>query len=355
MQDLDAFLAAAKAGGATDSFLVALLKQQGWPERAVYEALGRHYAASTGLPLPQPRSSLESAREAFYHLLAFGTLGVWICAIGSIWFTLIDHWLPDAASYNLSGWRIRQISWQIAAILVSFPVFALATRSIVADLKANPEKTASGVRRWLTNFALLIAALVFIGDLVASIAVFLQGEITARFLAKSAVVLLLSGAVFAYYSRGIGMRDSMPAPGWHMRFAWIAAALIVLTLGVGFSTTGSPANQRLLAEDRRRVQDLYRIAQAIHDGWTGSPPAERRLPETMEAINEGTPRAPLVLKDPFTQQPYRYEPQENGRYRLCATFQGATLSGEVSSSWSHSAGEHCFSLDASRFPPATPF
>lgn len=40
MAELDDFLRKAKQQGATDEFLVALLKQQGWPEKAVYESLG---------------------------------------------------------------------------------------------------------------------------------------------------------------------------------------------------------------------------------------------------------------------------------------------------------------------------
>ncbi|BDC51485.1 hypothetical protein F183_A38010 [Bryobacterales bacterium F-183] len=357
--ELDGFLRAAKAQGASDEFLVRLMQQHGWPERSVYEALGRHYAESTGLPMPAARGALESAREAFFHLLAFGTLSVWMYAIGSIWFTMIEYWFPDATSpyYGSRSWRIREVSWQIAAILVSFPVFAYATRKIVADLIANPDNAASAVRRWLTNIALLITALVFIGDLVAFLATFLQGEITARFAAKSLVVLVLSGAVFAYYTRGVNTRGAAVLnAGWHRQFAMVAGVLIVLTLVIGFWRTGSPGNQRVLAEDRRRVQDLHALADTIHMQWEASSRSveERKLPGSLgELQSQG--RA-LYLRDPFTQQPYEYRVVDGAasRYELCATFGQASEApamGAQPSAWWHGGGRHCYAWDAGRVVP----
>lgn len=345
MDELARFLRAAKQAGASDAFLVELLKQQGWPARTVYEVLGAWYAETTGVPMPSPRSTLEAAREAFYHLLAFGTLGGWICAIGSIWFTMIDYWLPDAVDRSYRPWALRQVSWQIAAIVVAFPVFVLATRNILGDLATNPDKTMSPVRRWLTNFALLITASIFIGDLVAVLAVFLEGELTRRFLAKSVVVMGLAGAVFAYYTRGMG-KEGNPAKAWHTRFAALAAVLIVATLVAGFSYTGSPEHQRILAEDRRRSQDLLAIARRIHADFTAGPAvADRTLPATLNALDVNSAGRTVRWKDPVSGEPYGYEPGPSGSvYKLCATYGAPSLNGNRPEGW------HCFSFDAAKAP-----
>lgn len=349
MDELARFLRAAKQAGASDSFLVELLKQQGWPARTVYQSLGEWYAETTGVPMPSPRSTLEAAREAFYHLLAFGTLGGWICAIGSIWFTMIDYRVPDALDRSYKAWALRQVSWQIAAIVVAFPVFVLATRNILGDLAANPDKTASPVRRWLTNIALLITATVFIGDLVAVLAVFLEGELTRRFLAKSLVVLGLAGAVFAYYTRGMGTREGQPAKAWHTRFAALAATLIVATLVAGFSYTGSPERQRILAEDRRRNQDLLAIARRIHDDWKAAPSENRRLPATLGALDENAAGRTVRWRDPITNEAYGYEPNPTGSvYQLCATYGESSLNGKRPSGW------YCHSFDAEKAPGYDP-
>lgn len=97
MPDLDDFLKAAKSKGASDQFLVALLKEKGWPSKQIYESLERYYVEEGGVAIPESPSRLESAREAFFHLLAFATLGTWVFALGSTWFELINHWIPDLA------------------------------------------------------------------------------------------------------------------------------------------------------------------------------------------------------------------------------------------------------------------
>lgn len=70
---------------------------------------------------------------------------------------------------------------------------------ILSETRQAPEKLESGVRKWLTYIARLIAAGVMIGDLVTFLTSYLRGEVTARFVAKVAVTLAISGGVFWYY------------------------------------------------------------------------------------------------------------------------------------------------------------
>ena len=341
MNDLETFLQAAKAKGATDEFLVALMKEQGWPESEVYQALGRHYAEATGLAIPAARGRLESAREAFFHLLAFATLASWIFATGSIWFELIDTWFPDATRSYYSQWGWSRISWQMAAIIVAFPAFVYATRAVLNDVEANPDKAASAIRRWLTNIASLIAALIFIGDLMALVAALLQGELTVRFVLQCLTIFVLAGAVFLYYKRERSTRL------WNRGFALAAAAAILLSLGLGFLKTGSPAEQRLRAEDRRRAQDLSNIASRIQGHWQN----QKALPATMDELTAGA-AAGLTLKDPFTQEPYVYVGLAAPKYQLCAVFATATPSipNQPRPAWAHGKGYECLNLDASKSP-----
>jgi hypothetical protein len=340
MPDLDNFLQAAKSRGASDEFLVSLMKEHGWPASEIYQSLGRHYAAQTGLEIPTARGRLESAREAFFHLLTFATLASWIFATGSLWFELIDTWLPDPARSFYRPWSWNRISWQMAAIIVAFPAFVYATRAVLADMESNPDKAASPIRRWLTNIALLFTALILIGDLVAFVAAFLQGELTVRFVAQCLTVSILAGAVFLYYSRGTAKRN------WNRSFALAAASAILLSLGLGFLKTGSPAEQRQYAEDRRRLQDLYQIATRVHAHWDKDTKA---LPKTLtEFTNGDTPG--LTVNDPFTQQPYKYIPLTPPKYQLCAVFLTASVPMPQRPAWAHTAGESCIELDASKSP-----
>ena len=351
MEQLDAFLQSAKSKGASDEFLVALCKEHGWPPSEIYRALGRHYTEATGVAIPPAPSRLESAREAFFHLLAFATLGSWIFATGSLWFELIDTWFPDAARGYYRNWGWSRVSWQMASIIVAFPAFVYATRAVLRDLDDNPDKAASGVRRWLTNIALLITALIFIGDLVAFVAAFLQGELTVRFVLQCLTVFVLAGAVFLYYSQGAAKSDINPRL-WNRGFAIAAAAAILLSLGLGFLKTGSPSDQRVRAEDRRRLQDLYQIAARVHDHWQGQPIiAERQLPPTLDVLTTGG-RASLITADPFTKVPYTYTPGTAPKYKLCATFATETelIPNQPRPAWAHAEGYQCLDLDAAKSP-----
>jgi len=84
-------------------------------------------------------------------------------------------------------------------VIVTFPIYLLVMRVILSETRRAPEKLDSGVRKWLTYLALLIAAGVMIGDVITFLTYFLKGELTARFLSKVAVTLAISGGVFWYY------------------------------------------------------------------------------------------------------------------------------------------------------------
>ena len=337
MEQLKAFIEAAKAQGASDEFVVAMLRERGWPAKEIYAILGERYAQAAGVALPEPPSRLESAREAFFHLLAFATLATWVFATGSIWFELIQSWFPDPAmDRGNEVWTIRRISWQMASVIVAFPAFVWATRNILRDLTQNPDKAESAVRRWLTNVALLLTALVFIGDLVSFVSAVLQGELTVRFVLKSLTVLVLAGAVFLYYSRGLGKSSLVPPQAWHRMFAAGAAALTALSIGLGFWLNGSPSVLRLYAEDSRRVRDLYSIALEM----------QSKVEPLAAPVGDRT--------DPFTGQPYEFRLLGGTRYELCAQFRAASPAnrqGYPADSWQHPQGRHCFSLDTRQPAP----
>lgn len=294
---------------------------------------------------PKPPGRLEAAREAFFHLLAFATLGTWIFSIGSIWFDLIAAWAPDPTADRFDGFMIGRISRQLASIIVAFPVFIWATRSILRDQMENPDKAESAVRRWVSNIGLLLTALVFLGDLIAFVTLLLQGELTTRVALRCLVVLVLAGAVFLYYSRGLGRSRTIPPITWHRMFAGCAGLTMVLTLGFGFWSTGSPSSVRVLSEDNRRVRDLYNLTVQIGNkryGGLQGPPAS--LADVA-----------LPAKDPFTGVPYEYRRLGGDRYQVCAEFRAAsTVASGAALFWAHPAGRKCFDISFGRDAPFPP-
>ncbi len=204
--DVQQFIDSARAQGTTDEAIVGLLRGRGWPEDDVYRALADHFEGRASVAIPAYKRS-GSAKDAFLYLLSFATLATWTIGLGSVVFTLIEWWIKDPLipnnSYDNSYY---EIAVSLACIIVAFPVYLLTMHFISRELKAHPEKLESSVRKWLTYIALLIAAVVVVGDLITFLTYFLRGELSARFVTKVATVLLLSGGIFWFYMGSLAAR-----------------------------------------------------------------------------------------------------------------------------------------------------
>jgi hypothetical protein len=160
------------------------------------------------------------------------------------------------------------------------------------------------------------------------------------------VVLVLAGAVFLYYSRGLGKSRTLPPITWHRLFAGCAGLAMALTLGFGFWSTGSPSSVRVLNEDNQRVRDLYDLTVQIENkrygGGLQGPPAS--LADVA-----------LTGRDPFTGQPYEYRRLDGQRYQVCAEFKAPSpRASGLALFWAHPAGRKCFDISFARNAPSPP-
>lgn len=87
----------------------------------------------------------------------------------------------------------------MASLIVAYPVYLMVMRILIRGVKDRPEKLDSGVRKWLTYIALLIASATAIGDLITFLSYFLRGELTVHFILKVLTVIIIAGGVFWYY------------------------------------------------------------------------------------------------------------------------------------------------------------
>lgn len=195
---LFAFVSQAKERGIPDDSLVGILRQSGWSERRIYRALSDYYAAALGVAVPVRDQSSGAARDAFFYLLNFITLGFWTVALWQIWDDLVHRWFPDSLSD--AGISLRDdIASQVAMIVVAFPIFAFVHTRIQRELARRPELYYSPIRRWLTYLALVIAAIAILTDAALTISSWIRGQLTAHFLLDTLGLMVLGGGVFAYY------------------------------------------------------------------------------------------------------------------------------------------------------------
>jgi hypothetical protein len=342
-QPLLDFIDAVKSQGASDEFVVALLKQNGWSEKRIYQAFGAWYETRTGRAVPNGGGRIEAAKDAFLYLLAFMTLGIWAIQLGALLFSAIDRSFPNPSlDYSNNAWVTRSMADELASIIVGFPLFLLVTWGIVRGVRRQPERLESPVRKWLTYIALVITAGTMIGDMVTFLAYFLRGDLDTRFVLKVVTVLAIAGGVFAYYLDSL--RRDIVSPVRNRWFTLAALAVVGFGVIVGFVQIGSPNVQRLASEDARRLFDLSSMAQSLHARWLGRGEKEFVLPAVIQDIKNTFPGASIV--DPVSGRIYGYTPMPGTSYRLCAKFARPSPS-DVPGEWHHAAGNVCFTLDAS--------
>jgi hypothetical protein len=371
---LQTFLPKALAAGVPQASLVGLLTAAGWREKEVYRALGNHLRSTLGVEIPRRPGSGAGAREAFFYLLIFSTLATWTTSLGCLAFQFINHWFPDPLFTPFQQLETYETTWSLAALLVAFPIYLLITRIVLKEAAADPAKLDSSIRKWLTYMALVIAASIFMSDLICALAFLLRGEITARFLLKALVVLFLSGGVFSYYFGGLHTPeaatpepDQEAAPEADLEtgastpatlpasrtsrnriMLLLSAIAVALMIVLGFTQLGPPRTQRALLADRQRVQGLYQLGSEVQTYYQTH---NSQLPPSINNM-----RGQHI--DPVTRAPYQYQPGQGSQYSLCANFsRESQTSGAnqavypASEAWNHPAGNHCFPLDAAAQTP----
>lgn len=196
---LRSFVQSAKERNISDESIVGMLRQNGWPERRIYRALSAYYAGILQMQIPSRPGSGESARDAFLYLLNFITLAFWSIALWQIWDDLVKRWFPDDLSLAVGSSLRDDIAWQLAIIIVAFPVFAFVHSMIGRELAKRPELYYSPIRRWLTYIALVLSAVTIVIDAAVTIEALILGHLTAHFILDTLGLLVIGGGIFAYY------------------------------------------------------------------------------------------------------------------------------------------------------------
>ena len=184
------------------------LVQAGWPLEQVSQALAGYADVPFPIPVPRP-SSAASSRETFMYVVMFTTLIVSAYSLGNLIFELINRAYPDPAQPAF-GSTLQAIRWSLASVIVAFPIFVYVASLIDREVRAQPIKRASRVRKQLTYVTLFIASVVLIGDVITVVYNFLGGELTLRFLLKVITVGAIAGSVFGYYLRDLRAGEAAP-------------------------------------------------------------------------------------------------------------------------------------------------
>lgn len=213
-EELLAFVKDALGRGLPRQEIETALLTAGWEREQVHASLRRYAETPFPIPVPRPAPYL-SAREAFLYLLLFTTLYLTAYHLGQLLFQFINLALPDPAATGYAEGPTqsrRLIRWAVSTLIVSLPVFLFLANLTAREVRTDPAKRASKVRRWLTYLTLFVAATVVIGDLIALLNGLLAGDLTLRFGLKTIVVAVIAGGLFAYYLHDSRQADVASRP-----------------------------------------------------------------------------------------------------------------------------------------------
>jgi hypothetical protein len=292
----------------------------------------------------------NTAKNFALQLGSLVTLYISIGSLIGLLFGIITVQYPDQAQmpweYESATSSIR---FTIAMLIVFFPSYVVLTR-FVNTIRRTEQGTYLTLTKWLIYLSLLVGGGVLLGDLVAVLNGFLEGELTIRFILKALAVLLVTGSAFTYYT--LDVRGYWKDNERHsLYYAGIIGAVVLVSLITGFMNTETPSQVRNKNLDSKQLFDLQEIQSRIesysilHGG----------LPTTMNEAYDS-----LTVPDaPDDRSTYTYQVVEANSFKLCAEFANENstsndmyysekgmytepLTIKNPNDWNHGAGIWCF-------------
>jgi len=296
-------------------------------------------------------------------------------------FSFTNILFPEIGSYSSLGYQsvFGSLGVFTTAVLV-FLVMVWVVFKLVQEKKTHPD---SKPRLWLLQLGMFVGFVVLAITFAVLIRYFFSGEITARFLIKTIIVLVVGIDAVLFFRHESA--KTVDTPKWISLGASIGA-MVVMIVGIiaTFSYLGTPNIARAIRYDQQRTIDLQSLQSSITN-WYQSHGA---LPEILATLKKQDyyqePRDPEYLKGKV----YTYQVIDTKKlqYQVCADFTLAsdnkfvirkdraefasgrstapmpvvydeTQAGIVSETslenqWDHAAGKHCFDrvIDTKIYP-----
>jgi hypothetical protein len=307
-------------------------------------------------------------KDFFLHVGAVIALYASAIALVNLAFAIVNKIFPDALSGILTA---SSIVWPVSFLIVMAPILYVIEWVINRDIAKTPEKKENWVWKWRVYLTLFLTSLAMASDLVALINVYLNGEITERFVWKVVIVFISAALIFAYYILARVGAIVGPKRAYRVTLAWLSSVLIFAAIVGGFIIVGSPAQQRSFRFDEQRVTDLSDIQYQVLNYWQ----ANGKLPAALINLNNHFTEYSAPT-DPETYAQYEYsilpnateDNQTEPAFELCAVFALPSSDepdseilpsapypmseGSIATTWDHSSGRACFtrSIDPKLYP-----
>ena len=253
-------------------------------------------------------------KDFFLWAGAMVTLYAGVVSFITLLFNYINYTFPDPLRFYGDPYS-SSIPYAMASLIVLTPVFLVLMRIIRRNIAADASRGEIWIRRWALFLTVFVAGATIVVDLIVLLTTFLSGEsLTAAFMLKVLVVLLVAGAGFMHFLadlRGYWIKE----PAKARMVNWSVGVLVLATIVAGFFIVGTPQEARLYRLDQQKVSDLQTIQWQLVTFWQ----QKQTLPSALDELND-----PLsgftVPMDAQTGESYSYERTSQSSFKICADF-----------------------------------
>jgi hypothetical protein len=281
------------------------------------------------------------AKDFFLHLLEFFSLAFVVFGEGAILFQFINKFVSDQIERTISPFDQGGVKFGIAALIIAGPMFFFVSKIIFQRIREKKTPLDSSVRKWLTYIVLFFAAATVIGDLIALVVNFLNGDAAWGFLLKVLTILLIAGAVFAYYFWDmLKKQDDREKKRINFFAIRVSIAVMAITFIASFFVIDSPVVSKQKRIDGQVVLNLQNIDESVRGYFDQT----EKLPKSLDDLKK-TGIEPALQKGLGN---ITYEMKVGDVYTLCADFVRSDKSDTeanvviVSDEWKHNVGRVCF-------------
>lgn len=317
----------------------------------------------------------------------FTTLGMVITllvssvALINLVFQTLNQAFPDVLTavyqYGYQSYNFDGVRAALATLIIAFPVYLFLAKLWKKYISKGLSTYDDVLKKWVLYIIIFLISLTALIDLIVLVRFFVSGEITLRFILKVIAVISVCSLVGAYYI------NMLKKGCWNVEkiVPLVSAFFVIISIVYSFSIIGSPASQRQLRLDQRRLEDLQNIQYQIINFWQ----QKEKLPEQLNELIDPLQSWQSIPKDPEFEKGrlYEYRKIEAQKFEVCATFSkpipkgwqeegrggvypmykgGVGMDIAVSSiapygfsneTWDHGEGRTCFerTIDKERYPP----
>ncbi len=291
----------------------------------------------------------NTSKNFVLQLGALASLYASLTALVMVLFGIINIMFPDAAeSYWQYEGNQESVRFGIAMLAVFFPTYLVLTR-FVNQIRRREHGVYLTLTRWLIYLSLFVGSAILLGDLVAVLWSFLNGEITMRFVLKAIALLVVVSAAVKYYildTRGYWTQHEQQS----LIFGAASILLVLVSIVFGFVSIDAPNEVRERRLDQQQISDLQDMQWRIEEYYR----TENAFPEALNDVYISS----TLPEAPEDRDAYEYRVTSPAAYELCATFVRASTREDArdmsyaypmgdptiakNSNWEHETGRYCF-------------